>query len=183
MVHHHSKSDSARYNFKAGIQGWVAQTYEDSQAITTVEQETSKAKYGVASLICTVDLKEYNHPNKAKGETFVDLQTSQNMSNATATLWVWILQDAVGDPSHPNFIQVFFKDTDWKSKYSSHRNIGTDIPTNKWVKITVNTETEQWAVDTGANLSQIRLVGVKIGTGDQSTTTFSGYIWIDSVNW
>jgi len=89
--------------------------------------------------------------------------------------------EAVADP--PNGIQVFFKDSNWRSKYSSWKNIGNEIITNEWVQITVNTATEQWGYDEGANLSQVRLVGVKIGTGGQSTATFSGYIWIDSVNW
>jgi len=178
-----STNDTARYNFETSVQGWVAQTYVDSQAITAVARDTSKARYGSASLMCTVDLREYNHPNKAKGETYVDLQTGQDMSNVTVTLWVWIPSQAVGDPSQPNGIQVFFKDTNWNSKYSRWRNIGTDILTNEWVQITINTATEQWGYDDGANLSQTRLIGVKIGTGGTSTATFSGYIWIDSVNW
>jgi uncharacterized repeat protein (TIGR02543 family) len=175
-----STSDTARYSFETGVQGWVAQTYVDSQAITTVAQDTTKAKYGSASLRCTVNLQG-GHANYSKGETYVDLQTAQNLSNATVTLWVWIPSQAVASP--PNGIQVFFKDSNWNSKYSSWKNIGYDIPTDEWVQITINTATEQWGYDGGANLSQIRLVGVKIGTGDQSTATFSGYIWIDSVNW
>jgi len=175
-----STSDTARYSFETGVQGWVAQTYVDSQAITTVAQDTTKAKYGSASLRCTVNLQG-GHPNYSKGETYVDLQTPQNLSNKTVTLWIWIPSQAVANP--PNGIQVFFKDSNWNSKYSSWKNIGYDIPTEEWVQITVNTATEQWGYDGGANLSQVRLVGVKIGTGNQSNATFSGYIWIDSVNW
>jgi|GEM_PF-2308230 len=175
-----STSDTARYSFERDVQGWVAQTYVDSQAITTVARDTTRAKYGSASLRCTVNLIG-GHANYSKGETYVDLQTAQNLSNATVTLWVWIPSEAVADP--PNGIQVFFKDSNWSSKYSSWKNIGNEIPTNEWVQITVNTATEQWGYDDGANLSQVRIVGVKIGAGGQSTATFSGYIWIDSVNW
>jgi uncharacterized repeat protein (TIGR02543 family) len=175
-----STSDTARYSFETGVQGWVAQTYVDSQAITNVARDTTRAKYGSASLRCTVDLRG-GHANYSKGETYVELQTAQNLSNATVTLWVWIPSEAVAVP--PNGIQVFFKDSSWSSKYSSWKNIGNEIITNEWVQITVNTATEQWGYDEGANLSQVKSVGVKIGTGGQSTATFSGYIWIDSVNW
>jgi uncharacterized repeat protein (TIGR02543 family) len=175
-----STSDTARYSFETDVQGWVAQTYVDSQAITNVARDTTRAKYGSASLRCTVDLRG-GHANYSKGETYVDLQTAQNLSNATVTLWVWIPPEAVADP--PNGIQVFFKDSNWRSKYSSWKNIGNDIPTNEWVQITINLATEQWGYDENANLNQVRIVGVKIGAGGQSTATFSGYIWIDSVNW
>ena len=175
-----STSDTARYSFETGVQGWVAQTYVDSQAITTVAQDTTKAKYGSASLRCTVNLQG-GHANYSKGETYVDLQTAQNLSNKTVTLWVWIPSEAVAVP--PNGIQVFFKDSNWRSKYSSWKNIGNEIITEEWVQITINTATEQWGWDEGANLNQVRIVGVKIGAGGQSTATFSGYIWIDSVNW
>ncbi len=178
-----STADNSRYSFETGVQGWVAQTYQDSQAITVVAQDTTKAKYGTASLRCTVDLREYNHPNNSKGETYVDMQTAQNMSNSIVTLWIWVPSTAIGDPLQPNGIQVFFKDSSWRNKYSRWRNIGTDIPTEEWVQITVNTATEQWGYDDGADLSRVRVVGVKIGTGGTSTATFSGYIWIDSVNW
>jgi hypothetical protein len=175
-----STSDTARYSFETGVQGWVAQTYVDSQAITNVARDTTRAKYGSASLRCTVDLRG-GHANYSKGETYVDLQTAQNLSNATVTLWVWIPSQAEAVP--PNGIQVFFKDSNWRSKYSSWKNIGNDIPTNEWVQITINLATEQWGYDENANLNQVRIVGVKIGAGGQSTATFSGYIWIDSVNW
>ncbi|MEO0224883.1 MAG: hypothetical protein ABIL76_07335, partial [candidate division WOR-3 bacterium] len=176
-------SDTARYSFETGVQGWVIQTYQDSQAITAVAQDTTKARYGTASLRCTVNLIG-GHANYSKGETYVDMQTATNLSNATVSVWVWVPSQAVGDQSAPNGIQIFFKDSAWKSKYSSWYSIGggTVVP-EQWCQITVNTATEQWGWDDGCNLSQVRLVGVKIGTGTGSTATFSGYIWIDSVNW
>ncbi len=176
-------SDTARYSFETGVQGWVIQTYTDSQAITQVAQDTTKARYGSASLRCTVNLIG-GHANYSKGETFIDMQTATNMSNVTVSVWVWVPSQAVGDPNAPNGIQIFFKDSAWKSKYSSWHSIGGGVVVpEQWCRITVNTATEQWGWDDGCNLSQVRLIGVKIGTGGGSTATFSGYIWIDSVNW
>ncbi len=176
-------SDTAKYSFETGVQGWVIQTYTDSQAITNVVQDTTKAKYGSASLKCTVNLIG-GHANYSKGETYIDMQTATNMSNVTVSVWVWVPQEAVGDPTAPNGIQIFFKDSSWKSKYSSWYSIGGGVVVpGQWSHITVNTATEQWGWDDGCNMSQVRLVGVKIGTGTGSTATFSGYIWIDSVNW
>ncbi|MCS7231217.1 MAG: InlB B-repeat-containing protein [Elusimicrobiota bacterium] len=176
--------DTARYNFEASAQGWVHQTYTDSQAITAVARDTTRARYGSASLRCTVNLIG-GHANYSKGEAYVDMQTPVNLSNTIVTVWVWVPQEAVGDETSPNGIQIFFKDSNWRNRYSSWRNIGGgEIIPGQWSKVEVNTATEIWGWDEpGFNLNQVRVVGVKIGAGGQSTATFNGYIWIDSFNW
>jgi uncharacterized repeat protein (TIGR02543 family) len=188
-----SGTDSAKYNFETTVQGWRAQTWEDSQAITRVERDTSKAKNGSASLKCTVNLQG-GHANNSKGEAWVDMQNNRptgvttvpvDLSNKTVSVWVWLPENAAGDPSRPNGIQIFFKDAEWKNRYSSWQNIGPDgLETDTWVQITVNTATETWAYDeAGFDMTKVRGVGVKIGTGGGSTATFNGFIWIDSFDW
>jgi len=191
-------ADSAKYNFEATAQGWQAQTWVDSQAITVVARDTSKAKNGSASLRCTVNLQggdETQLPN-TKGEAWVDMQRNLptgvttvpvDLSNKTVSVWVWLPEEAAGDTRRPNGIQIFFKDANWRNRYSSWNNIGNPpygLETNTWVQITVNTATEQWAYDEpGFDMTRVRGVGVKIGTGGGSTATFNGYIWIDSFDW
>jgi len=188
-------ADSAKYNFEATAQGWQAQTWVDSQAITLVARDTSKAKNGSASLRCTVNLQG-EHANNSKGEAWVDMQNNRptgvttvpvDLSNKTVSVWVWLPEEAAGDTRRPNGIQIFFKDANWRNRYSSWNNIGNPpygLETNTWVQITVNTATEQWAYDEeGFDMTRVRGVGVKIGTGGGSTATFNGYIWIDSFDW
>ena len=189
--------DTAKYNFETTVQGWQAQTWIDSQAITAVARDTSKAKFGSASLRCTVNLQggdETQLPN-TKGEAWVDMQNNPpagvtvpvDLSNKTISVWVWLPAEAAGDPNRPNGIQIFFKDANWNNRYSSWHNIGNPpygLPTDTWVEITVNTATESWAYDQpGFDMTRVRAVGVKIGAGGGSTATFNGYIWIDSFDW
>ena len=191
-------ADSAKYNFEATAQGWQAQTWVDSQAITVVARDTSKAKNGSASLRCTVNLQggdETQLPN-TKGEAWVDMQNNRptgvttvpvDLSNKTVSVWVWLPEEAAGDTRRPNGIQIFFKDANWRNRYSSWNNIGNPpygLETNTWVQITVNTATETWAYDEpGFDMTRVRAVGVKIGAGGGSTATFNGSIWIDSFDW
>lgn len=190
-------ADTAKYNFETTTQGWQAQTWIDSQGITAVARDTSKAKNGVASLRCTVNLQggdETQLPN-TKGEAWVDMQNNPpagvtvpvNLSNATVSVWLFLPQEAAGDPSRPNGIQIFFKDNNWRNRYSSWHNIGNPpygLETDTWVQIQINCATENWAYDEpGFDMTRVRAVGVKIGTGGGSTATFNGYIWIDSFDW
>lgn len=190
-------ADTAKYNFETTSQGWQAQTWIDSQGITAVARDTSKAKNGVASLRCTVNLQggdETQLPN-TKGEAWVDMQNNPpagvtvpvDLSNATVSVWLFLPQEAAGDPSRPNGIQIFFKDNNWRNRYSSWHNIGNPpygLETDTWVQIQINCATENWAYDeTGFDMTKVRAVGVKIGTGGGSTATFNGYIWIDSFDW
>jgi uncharacterized repeat protein (TIGR02543 family) len=191
-------ADLAKYNFETTAQGWQAQTWQDSQAITAVARDTSKAKNGSASLKCTVNLQggdETQLPN-TKGEAWVDMQNNRptgvttvpvDLSNKTVSVWVWVPAEAAGDPARPNGIQIFFKDANWRNRYSSWHNIGNPpygIETDTWVQITVNTATETWAYDeAGFDMTKVRAVGVKIGAGGGSTATFNGFIWIDSFDW
>ncbi len=190
-------ADSAKYNFETTAQGWQAQTWIDSQGITAVARDTTKAKNGVASLRCTVNLQggdESQLPN-TKGEAWVDMQNNPpagvtvpvDLSNATVSVWLFLPAEAAGDPSRPNGIQIFFKDSNWKNRYSSWHNIGNPpygLATDSWVQVTVNCASENWAYeDAGFDMSKVRAIGVKIGTGGGSTATFNGYIWIDSVDW
>ncbi|MCX7956891.1 MAG: hypothetical protein N2643_03225 [Endomicrobia bacterium] len=190
-------ADAAKYNFETTAQGWQAQTWIDSQGITAVARDTTKSKNGSASLKCTVNLQggdEQTLPN-TKGEAWVDMQNNPpagvtvpvNLSNATVSVWVFLPAEAAGDPQKPNGIQIFFKDNTWKNRYSSWKNIGNPpygLATDSWVEVTVNCATETWAYDeSGFDMTKVRAIGVKIGTGGGSTATFSGNIWIDSVNW
>ncbi len=158
-------------------------------AITAVAQNTSDSKYGSASLQCTVDLIGGND-NKSKGEAWVDMQNPVDLSQATVSAWVYVPAEAAGNPDLPNGIQLLFKDSAWKNRYSSWNNIGTGIPTGQWTQITVNMATETWAWDeAGFDLTQVRGLGLKIGAGYDtptqtwSTATFSGTILIDGVTW
>lgn len=186
-------TDTSKYGFETSTMGWKNQTWVDSQAITAVTQTTTKAKLGLGSIQCTVNLIG-GDANKGKGEAYVEdmrvpaskpngATAPVNLSAATVTVWVYLPAAAVGDISKPNGIQLFFKDSSWKSAYSTWYNIGTDLPTDTWSQVTVNIATESWPYTENPDFTNIVQVGVKIGAGTDSVATFSGNIWIDAFNW
>lgn len=178
------------YGFEVGTQGWIFRVFADSMAITSVVQNTENSLEGSASLQCTVDLIG-GDTQKGKGELFVDLMSHPplgiigpvDLSDKTFSVWVYLPAEASGDPTKPNGIQLFFKDTDFNSKYSSWQNIGTMVHIDQWEQVTVDIATESWAWDDGCNLSLIGELGIKIATGGGSTENFSGTMLVDNVAW
>jgi mannan endo-1,4-beta-mannosidase len=188
-----ANADNSMYSFEADANGWQPQTYGDSQAITSITQDTTKAYLGNGSIRATVNLIA-GDPSKSKGEAWVNMTTNPppnaltpppyDLSNAAVTVAVWLPSSAAGASSAPNGIQIFFKDNTSASKYSHWMNIGTDIPTYEWYHISIRMANEMWSWDGGANLTRIAAVGVKIGTNTASGGQgFTGNIWLDSFNW
>lgn len=185
--------DSSRYGFESADIFWVAQTYEDSQAVTAVGQsDKKKAKFGCYSLKLTVDLAG-GHKNKSKGEAYVDMQffpppgveAPVDLEGVPITVWVYVPGDAAGDPSKPNGVQVFVKDKSGKNEYGSWFNL-LDHYTDKWIptKLTPSKQTPPMGdMDEGFDPSEIIVVGVKIGAGTNSMETYSGLIYVDGVTW
>lgn len=186
--------DLSMYSFEDDANGWTYQTWTDSQAITSVNHDPTKAYLGSGSIRCTVDLVP-GDANRSKGEAIVDMRyypppnaetpAPYDISNATITVAVWLPEAATGIGSAPNGIQVFLKDENWYSVYSRWKNIGSAVPTNMWYKISINAPTEQWSyADSGFNPAKVIMVGVKIGANTaEGAQGFTGDIWIDSFDW
>jgi mannan endo-1,4-beta-mannosidase len=181
------------YSFEADANGWQPQIYGDSQAISAVTYDTTKAYLGNGSIRAAVDLIP-GDPNKFKGEAWVNMTTNPppnatasppyDLSNANVTVAVWLPTSATGASSTPNGIQVFFKDSTSASKYSHWMNIGIDIPTGRWYRISIHMANEAWSWDGGADLTSITAAGVKIGANTGAGAQgFTDNIWIDSFDW
>lgn len=183
-------NEPGSYGFEGGTQGWMFRVYTDSMAITRAAQFTENAVEGSASLQCTVNLAGES-PTNAKGEVYVDVVNHPppgiapplNLSNKKVSVWLYIPMEAMGDPSKPNGIQIFFKDTEFKSKYSTWKNIGSTVPTNQWTQITVEMTSENWAWDDGCDLTRVGEMGFKIGAGGGSTENWSGTFLMDNFSW
>lgn len=184
--------DSSKYGFEEKDVFWVAQTYEDSQAVTSVAQSERKmARFGCYSLKLSVDLVG-GHNNKSKGETYVDMRyfapagvrAPVNLAGVEITAWVFVPGAAAGDPSKPNGVQVFVKDESFKNEYGTWFNLPGY--TDRWIPIRLTpskTPPPDGFMNPGFDPAKIIVVGVKIGAGTNSTTTYSGPIYVDGVNW
>ena len=185
---------TSKYDFESDTQGWVYQTWTDSQACTAVAQSSTQAKFGSNSLEMTMDLVGSDpEEHKAKGEAYVDMiddplegiTAPVDLDGIEVSVWVYCPAGSSGDTSAPNGLQILFKDSNWANRYSTWVNL-TSGDEDTWIKITdtpsTSTPTEGFQ-DDDFDPTQIRRVGVKMGAGTGSTATYSGSIYIDGFDW
>lgn len=177
--------DSSKYGFESADVTWKPQTWEDSQAVTAVSQsEKNTARFGCYSLKLIVDLVA-GDPNKSKGETYVDMLVSPpaeetvpvNLDGKEITVWMYMQEGAAGSPSEPNGVQVFVRDSNFRSEYGPWLNLVGN--TERWIPVKLTPS----KLDNGFDPTNIIVVGVKIGAGGGSKTTYRGTIYVDGVNW
>ena len=184
--------DNSKYGFESADVFWIPQTYIDSQAVTAVAQsESGMSEFGCYSLQLAVDLVG-GHANKSKGEAFVDMRyfappgikAPINLEGVEITVWIYAPRASAGDRSKPNGVQVFVKDENFKNEYGTWFNISEY--TDKWIPVRLTPSKIppiDGFMDPGFDPSRIVIVGVKIGTGTNSTSTYSGMIYVDGVDW
>jgi len=183
--------DPSRYHFETGKQGWQNQQGAGNfNACINVAWSTNFVKKGHLSLRMDMHIIPGNSTYD-NGEAFVDMANTPPdpqgsefvpiaLSNVKVTNWVYCPTGAIGDPSKPNGIQIFFKDINWKSWYGPWNN----VVENQWVKYTnIIGITTPGYVDSGFNGNLIRAIGVKMGGGGGSTKTYDGPIYIDAIYW
>ena len=175
--------DPSKYGFEEGPMGWVPQTYETDQGITAVAQSADQAKFCKNSLMLTADL-EGGHANRSKGEAYVEIPI-QNLEGKPITVWVYVPQEALGDPQKPNGIQVFVKDRNFKGEYGTWWNI-TPAKVDAWFQVTLvpsTTAPPDGYMAPGFDPTLIGAVGVKVAIGEGSTAEYRGPIYVDGVDW
>jgi hypothetical protein len=176
-------ASAALYDWDSGVQGWEHETWTDSQAVQSVEQETSIVKAGAGSLQLNMHLLGGNDANYSKGEAKVirgELETLDLM-NQTASVWTYCPTGAGGTNENPNGFQMVFKDSNWKSWYGPWQNVG---PANEdqWNQLSVTLgQTTGDFVDTGFDYTSIRQIGIKFGTGTSQSALYSydGPVYVD----
>lgn len=91
-------------------------------------------------------------------------------------------KDFVGDPSHPNGVQVFVKDSDWKNQYGTWENIQRS---NTWITVTLSPTKEEISggyTDKGFDPTNITMIGVKFGMGTGSDATYDGPLYVKDIH-
>ena len=165
--------------------GWEYQTYVDSQGITAVHPDPEEDQ-----LVPQAHLID-GHPNYSKGEIYLDLRSADvpdlqgkvpiNMVGKEISALVKVPTDFVGDPSHPNGVQVFAKDSDWKSQYGPWKNIQR---ANTWITVTLSPTKEKIPMgytDKGFDPTDIIMIGVKFGMGTGSNAKYDGPLYVKDI--
>ncbi|HST24309.1 MAG TPA: hypothetical protein VLR90_24615 [Blastocatellia bacterium] len=175
--------------------GWTYQTFRDSQGFIDSRLTRTQAHTGTGALSITSDLAG-QHPNRSGGEVHFDLvnhrvgglSAALNLTNITARCWVLLPKGSAGDPNAPNGVQLFFKSKEKKengdevfhSAYSPWRDIEPAIE-GQWVQFTANPSDPQNSINGNFKATEVVEIGIKVGTGGQSTASFSGNIYIDDL--
>lgn len=169
------------YDFESGTQSWTYQIWSDSQAISAVAQSGAQFHDGSKSLAGTTNLIPL-HANNSKGEVYVDRTAANklNLLGLPADVWVYGPTGAAGgNPSSPNGWQMFFKSEvggSWKYWYGPWEN----LVENTWQNLSVTLGTTIPASEeAGFDPTQVRMLGVKLGTGGYATTAFTGTVYVD----
>jgi len=183
-------TDTSRYGFEDGAQGWVAQTYVDSQGCTRAAQSDKHAKRGRSSLEMQMDLAG-GDARRSKGEAWVNWKNTPpasakvpaDLTDHVVTAWVYAPQDSKGDPDKPNGFQLFLKDDQWRSLYGRWQDITI---VDAWAEISMTVSLDESAcehMDPGFDPSRIMAIGVKMGAGEGSRAPFKGSVFVDAVDW
>jgi hypothetical protein len=164
-------------------EGWVAQTWEDSQGIESVSGSNDVSKTGKCSLRLNARLRS-NDPNYSKGETFIELPRPVSLVGSTISCWVYVPDDKARGPQNAwNGAQILARDVGDKNEYGSWLN----LENVGWVQVLLAPTTSpprDGHMDPGFDPNTIKIVGVKIGTNTRAPAyAYSGSFYIDSCTW
>lgn len=84
-----------------------------------------------------------------------------------------------------DYVQLFVKNSKWKSEYWLWRNISTALPTGTWSQVSMtpsNPIGNNAYMRPGFNLTDIIMIGIKVGRGGGPTNTFTGNFYLDEVS-
>ena len=165
-------------------EAWVAQTFQDSQGIVSVEGSGDFALSGSCSLKLNAHLQG-QHSGLSKGETFINQSRPFAFTGETITCWVYVPNNEAQGPSEsPNGLQIFVKDSNFRSQYGAWHNLDQ----TGWISVSLTPSTVRPAggyIDTGFDPGDVIIIGVKIGTGGETSGdySYSGPFYIDNCTW
>lgn len=176
------------YSFETDVQAWVHETYTTTQGCVKVASSDNVAFEGQASLMLSMNLAG-GDAQRSQGAAYIDLQSNPpgeetpplDLTDRVITARVYGPPGSVGDPEHPNGFQLFVKDSQFRSKYSSWQN----ITESEWMTLTLRVDRNLPVggyMDDEFDPARIIFVGVKMGTGGGSTATYNGPIYVDAVD-
>lgn len=177
---------SGKFTFDNTVQGWVAQDYIDSRAVSSVGFTAVTFAVSPGALRLNLDLRG-GDAELSKGEAYVEFKNQTpfgvpmgfiNLDLRPITVWIFAPTGARGDDGHPNGIQVFAKDTSGRSEYGPFVN----ITENSWFQVSYTPAGGGNAATAyGFDSTKIALIGIKVGVGGSSVAVYQGPLYADLV--
>jgi hypothetical protein len=173
--------------------GWAVAMHPSSRGFLRARAVGDEACSGSGALRITADLDA----TRASGEVTLDLGShlptphrlpasgALDLRGRTMTFAMRLPFGSAGSPSAPNGIQAVFKtrlsDELWPSVYTTWRNIDPSWE-GRCMLFSVPVSLDGAGhVDPGADLSRVRLFGVKFGLNSAATSPVSGIVLLDDV--
>ena len=175
-------------SFDANDEFFQVQTYHDSMAATNVLRVTGAPSNATGCLAIDLNLVG-GHTNWSQGEILHDLLwyppsntiAPLNLFGKRVSAWVFCPDGSSGSEDRPNFVTLFCKDANWKTFNGTLEHAVTGYWTCVSMTPGTNAPMHGW-MDPGFDPTQIRQVGIKIGTDASSTTAYRGRVYVDGIS-
>lgn len=165
-------------------QGFRPERYPGSDGVVACERSQERILSGSYSLKLAVDIAGNDPGRPTNAEVVTDLQDiahlpqdfAVDLEGETITAWVFVPAGQEGEPSRPNYVQVFVKDA---SQAAIGQYGGTvNIPAaGGWLMVSHTVGPGPGGFDP----TRIRLIGVKVGIGGGSSAELTASIYVDRV--
>lgn len=175
---------TGKFTFDSDVQGWVRQDYVDSRAVLSVDYTAATFAVSPGALRLDLDLRGED-AYLSKGEAYVEFKNGtpfgvpmgfMNLDLRPISMWVFAPPGSIGDPGHPNGVQLFAKDSSGRAEYGPYVN----ITENTWFQVTYTPAGGGNALTTyGFDSTKIALVGIKVSAGGSSVAVYQGPFYAD----
>ena len=179
---------SSKYNFESGAMAWTPQDAANVRACTSVSASETRPHTGVRSLELAMSM-DGSDPTRQQGEAYVELRDrsgtgelqTADLSGRTLVAWIYAPPGSRGASDAPNGVQLFVKDAQFRSLYSTWQNVAEG--TWNAVSLPVSKPQAGSYIDRGFDSAHAVMIGVKFAAGGGSRATYNGPLFVDDVNW
>jgi len=169
----------ARYTFETGVAGWRPQDAATTRGCWAVSSSTSRHHDGGSRSLEMKLSMNGSDPARSSGEAWVET-SPRDLRTATITAWIYAPPGSRGSPTSPNGVQLFIKDSSWRSLYAPWHH----VIEGEWFQVTIQANGERPGfIQPGFDPANVVAVGVKFGTGAAERNGYQGSVYVDDVDW
>lgn len=177
------------FDFEEGSKGWRCQDLEQIKGCSSVASTADQHRSGNQSLEIILSINGAD-PTGNRGEALAPIanvdalgkEVPLNLSGRTISAWIYSPQGSAGPSDNPNGLQLFVKDSQFRSLYGPWFKVveGGWVP----VRIKVSTIAEDTGhVNDGFDPTHLVVFGVKFAAGGNSPAIYKGSIYVDDIDW
>ncbi len=190
-------SDSARYGFEGGVQGWGPAS--DGGSCTQAFVAAGRSLFGADSLAVVLDQMGNKYPSSSScpgsdnaGRAAIDLSGSPpDLTGKTLSAWVYLPVDGQASNEAPTQAQLYLVDATGDS-YGN--GAGVNLVPEQWTRVSFsptawpgpgNYDANGIYLAAGFDPASVKRVGIKLAASGAAPCSFAfrGVVLVDSVHW